>query len=83
MEADGRHPEADGRHPTLLLLDLEHLFLPHQARALAQVVAALPEATTAEGLDAASSEVPSDVTAEEAATDVEAAVVATLLDESV
>ena len=67
---------------TVLLLDLEHLFLPHQARALAQVVAALPEATTAEGLDAASGEVSSEVT-EEAATDVEAAVVAALLDESV
>jgi purine-binding chemotaxis protein CheW len=68
---------------TVLLLDLEHLFLPHQARALAQVVAALPDATTAEELDIASVEVPSDFTAEEAATDVEAAVVAALLDESV
>jgi purine-binding chemotaxis protein CheW len=68
---------------TVLLLDLEHLFLPHQARALAQVVAALPDATTSEGLDTASGEGPSEVTIEEAAKDVEAAVVAALLDEPV
>ena len=66
---------------TVLLLDLEHLFLPHQARALAQVVAALPDATAEEYWDTTGGETPSEITAEQATEDVEAAVVAALLDE--
>jgi hypothetical protein len=44
-------------------------------------VAASPDATAAEELDAASGEVPSEVTVEEAAQGMEAALVAALLDE--
>jgi purine-binding chemotaxis protein CheW len=52
------------QNDTVLLLDLEHLFLPHQARALAQAAATLPAAMAEETVEEAES-VPATARAED------------------